>query len=105
MPASMSAKTPADQGCKRHILVDTLGMPLNAEVHSAGIQDRDGAALIFNKLVNRFPFIEKIYGEGGYHGPKVKKASPGRWRSSSVIRSVFRYCKLHCEISCKHPSG
>jgi len=41
-------------------------MLLSAEVHSAGIQDRDGAALIFNKLVNRF---------GGYHG-KGQKSKP-----------------------------
>jgi hypothetical protein len=30
------------KGRKRHIFVDTLGMLLKAEVHSAGIQDRDG---------------------------------------------------------------
>ncbi|WP_180899782.1 IS5 family transposase [Martelella soudanensis] len=64
------------KGRKRHILVDTLGMLLKAEVHSAGIQDRDGAALVFDKLANRFPFIEKICGDGGYQGPKVEQASP-----------------------------
>lgn len=63
-------------GRKRHILVDTLGLILKAEVHSAGIQDRDGAALVFDKLTARFPFIEKICGDGGYQGPKVQNASP-----------------------------
>lgn len=33
------------KGRKRHIPVDTLGMLLKAEVHSAGIQDRDGQPL------------------------------------------------------------
>ena len=64
------------KGRKRHILVDTLGMILKAEVHSAGIQDRDGAALVFDKLTVRFPFIEKICGDGGYQGPIVQNASP-----------------------------
>jgi transposase len=64
------------KGRKRHILVDTLGMILKTEVHAAGIQDRDGAALVFDKLTTRFPFIEKICGDGGYQGPIVQHASP-----------------------------
>ncbi|AQZ50956.1 hypothetical protein Mame_01607 [Martelella mediterranea DSM 17316] len=64
------------KGRKRHILVDTLGMLLEAEIHSAGIQDRDGAALVFNKIANRFPFIEKICGDGGDQGQRGEEASP-----------------------------
>ena len=64
------------KGGKRHILVDTLGLILKADVHSAGIQDRDGAALVFDKLVQRFPFVEKICGDGAYQGPTVEAASP-----------------------------
>lgn len=64
------------KGRKRHIIVDTLGMVLKCEVHSAGIQDRDGAALVFDKLTARFPFIETICGDGGYRGPRVRKSSP-----------------------------
>lgn len=64
------------KGRKRHILVDTLGLILKAEVHSAGIQDRDGAALVFEHLISRFPFIEAICGDGAYQGPKVQTASP-----------------------------
>lgn len=86
---SQSAKTGSDaremvgfdagkkiKGRKRHILVDTLGLILKCEVHSAGIQDRDGAALVFDKLTARFPFIEVICGDGGYQGPRVRDASP-----------------------------
>lgn len=64
------------KGRKRHIIVDTLGMVLKCEVHSAGIQDRDGAALVFDKLTARFPFIETICGDGGYRGRRVRNASP-----------------------------
>ena len=64
------------KGRKRHILVDTLGLILKAEVHGAGIQDRDGAALVFDRLTRRFPFIEKICGDSAYQGPRVEAASP-----------------------------
>lgn len=64
------------KGRKRHILVDTLGLILKARVHSAGVQDRDGAALVFDKLTARFPFIERICGDSAYQGPKVQTASP-----------------------------
>ena len=64
------------KGRKRHILVDTLGLLLKADVHSAGIQDRDGAERVFDRLIARFPFIEKICGDGGYQGLVVERASP-----------------------------
>ena len=64
------------KGRKRHILVDTLGLILKAEVHSAGIQDRDGAAVVFDKLIARFAFVEAICGDGAYQGPIVEGASP-----------------------------
>lgn len=64
------------KGRKRHMLVDTLGMILKTEVHAAGIQDRDGAAMVFDRLTAPFPFIEKICGDGGYQGPIVQHASP-----------------------------
>lgn len=64
------------KGRKRHILVDTLGLVLKAEVHSADIQDRDGAALVLDRLAACFPFIEKICGDGGYQGPVAQANSP-----------------------------
>ena len=64
------------KGRKRHIIVDTLGMILKANVHSAGVQDRDGLALVCKGLVNRFPFIEKICADGGYQGPIAQINSP-----------------------------
>ena len=31
------------EGRKRHILTDTIGLPVGLIVHGAGVQDRDGA--------------------------------------------------------------
>ena len=64
------------KGRKRHIVVDILGMILKADVHSAGIQDRDGAGQALDKITARFPFIEKVLGDGGYAGPIAQSNSP-----------------------------
>ena len=76
-------------GRKRHILVDTLGLLLSVAVHPANIQDRDGVALVLNRRTRRlFPFIERIYGDGGYQGPKAAKAAAktGYWTIEIVER-------------------
>ena len=45
---------------------DALGLLLNADAHSAGIQDRDGAVLLFDRLTAQFLFPEIIIGDGGH---------------------------------------
>lgn len=64
------------KGRKRHIAVDILGLILKADVHSAGIQDRDGAARALDKITARFPFIENIIADGAYAGPIAQGNSP-----------------------------
>ncbi len=63
-------------GRKRHLATDSLGLMLKVEVHSAGIQDRDGAAVVFDRLTARFPFIEKFFADAGYQGPRVAHSAP-----------------------------
>ena len=46
-------------GRKRHILVDTLGMILAVVVHSAGIQDRDGAKPVLEEIKGLLPPAEE----------------------------------------------
>ena len=60
-------------------------------VHSASIQDRDGVALVLDRRTRRlFPFIERIYADGGYQGPKAAKAAArtGKWKIEIVERSA-----------------
>ena len=49
-------------------------MPLRAIVHSAGIQDRDGAALVLDKIRNRFPWLELVWADNGYNAWQVEAA-------------------------------
>ena len=58
------------KGKKRHILVDTLGLLLHAIVHPADIQDRDGGMLVMATLFGMFPFLQKLFADGGYQGPQ-----------------------------------
>jgi putative transposase len=55
-------------GRKRHLLVDTLGLILSVVVHSAGIQDRDGARSVLEKIKGCFPRLTKILADGIYNG-------------------------------------
>ena len=64
------------KGRKRHPMTDMLGLMMRAEVHSAGIQDRDGIALLFDRISARFPFVERFFPDAGYQGPRVSAAAP-----------------------------
>jgi len=47
---------------------------MHAIVHAADIQDRDGGALVMATLFGRFPFLLKLYADGGYQGPVFRGA-------------------------------
>ena len=47
---------------------------MHAIVHHAGIQDRDGGALVMATLFGLFPFLIKLYADGGYQGPEFRAA-------------------------------
>ncbi len=63
------------KGKKRHILVDTQGLLMHAIVHGADIQDRDGGALLMATLFGAFPFLLKLYADGGYQGAEFQAAA------------------------------
>src|SRR5262249_4748393 len=62
------------KGKKRHILVDTQGLLMHAIVHAADIQDRDGGMLLMATLFGLYPFLLKLYADGGYQGVKFQSA-------------------------------
>ena len=74
-------------GRKRHIVVDTLGLLLAVAVHPANIQDRDGARLVLQRLVGRFPRLQLIWADGAYGGKLVAWAQKtGGWSLELVRR-------------------
>jgi transposase len=47
---------------------------LHAIVHAADIQDRDGGAMVMATLFGLYPFLLKLYADGGYQGPAFQSA-------------------------------
>ncbi len=76
------------KGRKRHLVVDTLGLLLAVVVHTADLQDRDGARRVLARLADRCPRLRLIWADGGYQGPKL-----GGWlaqRTDWVLEIVRR---------------
>lgn len=49
-------------------------MLLHAIVHPANIQDRDGGILLLATLFGMYPFLKKLFADGGYQGQEFQKA-------------------------------
>jgi putative transposase len=80
------------KGRKRHILVDTMGNLLTVVVHSAGIQDRDGARQVFERAQEqgRMVRVKKVFADNGYWYAKldrwINKRFDGQWELEIVVR-------------------
>ena len=62
------------KGRKRHVVVDTLGLPLVMQVHPANVQDRDGAPAVIAELRQAVPSVRKVWADGSYGAPKLATA-------------------------------
>jgi transposase len=97
---SQSVKTPASGGVrghdagkrikagKRHIVTDRVGVPVGLGVHSAAIQDRDGAPNVLETVAKRYPMLRHVFADGGHDGTKLGEALKqiGRWTLQIVKR-------------------
>ena len=64
-----------------------MGLVMAVVVHSADVQDRDGARLALTSLVGRFPRLELIWADGAYAGKLVPWARKvGGWTLELVRR-------------------
>ena len=88
------------KGRKRHIVTDTIGLLIGFVVHSAGIQDRDGAPDVPATVAKRYPTLRHLFADGGYAGPVLRDAlkAIGCWSvrsSNALIRSKgSRFCPV-----------
>src|SRR3954470_16132479 len=87
------------KGRKRHIVTDTGGLLVGAEVHPADIQDRDGAVLVIEAIHQLFPWLRHLFADSVYNGPTCVKLSPnsasGPSRSSNAPLTLpaFNCCR------------
>lgn len=81
------------KGKKRHVLVDTQGLLMEAVVHAAGLQDRDGGVLLMGALFGLYPFLLKLYADAGYQGAKFQDGL--RDVCGNVNVEIVRRCDMH----------
>lgn len=61
-------------GIKRHIAVDTNGLPHAITVTTANVTDRNGALEMFEKSKQNMTIVEKVLTDSGYTGEPFKTA-------------------------------
>ena len=56
------------RGRKRHVLVDTEGLVVEARVHSARVPDQDGIRRLLDPARDRLPRLSCLWADAGYRG-------------------------------------
>ena len=74
------------KGRKRHIITDTLGLLLAVLVHTADVQDRDGAAPLIERAVAKYPTLTLLYADSAYEGPRVRLAAADKNLRVEIVR-------------------
>jgi putative transposase len=103
-PRARHSRDPGDaakkvKGRKRHIVTDTCGLLVGAEVHPADIQDRDGAVLVIEAIHQLFPWLRHLFADSVYNGPNLREALAkfGKWTIEIVKRAAdaaaFNCCR------------
>nr|WP_148268513.1 IS5 family transposase [Komagataeibacter medellinensis] len=77
---------------KRHVLVDTQGLLMEATVHATDIQDRDGGVMLMATLFGLYPFLLKLYANAGYQGAKFQQGLAHVCHSVNV--EIVRRCDV-----------
>ena len=75
------------KGRKRHILVDTLGVVVDVDVHVASFQDRAGGVPLADRVARQRPSIRHIWGDSGYTGGFIRAARRRGYTVEIVKRS------------------
>jgi putative transposase len=73
-------------GRKRHLLVDTEGLVLEAKVHSAKVPDQDGIRLLLEPVRDRFVRLSQLWVDAGYQGRGRRWAEEAMGLSVEVVR-------------------
>lgn len=68
------------KGSKRHILADTSGLLVAAQVHTADVQDRDGAVPLLASVRTLFVWLRHVFADSAYAAEKLTTALATRRR-------------------------
>jgi putative transposase len=74
------------KGRKRHLLVDTQGLVLEARVHSAKVPDEDGIRMLLESARERLERLSHLWVDAGYRGRGRRWAEEVLGVSVEVVR-------------------
>lgn len=63
------------KGRKRHLAVDTLGLPIECQITAASTQDRDALAPLLGAVRRKSPWVKMAFVDGGYQGGEAQRAA------------------------------
>jgi transposase len=63
------------KGRKRHLAVDTLGLPIECQITAASVQDRDALAPLLKAVHRKSPWVKMSFVDGGYQGDEAQRAA------------------------------
>ena len=77
------------KGRKRHSITDTNSFLVHAVIHSADIQDRDGAPMVLVDIRYNYHWLRHVFADGGSAGDKLKTGLTkiGDWTIEIIKRS------------------
>jgi transposase len=82
------------KGRKRHIAVDTLGLPIECQVTVASVQDRDALAPMLGAVHRKSPWVTMSFVDGGYQGEEAQRSAYEVSRISiTVVKRVDKQIK------------
>jgi putative transposase len=76
------------KGRKRHIVVDTMGNLLSAEVHSASLQDRESALTVLTKAKQKYHQLQTSFADGGYSGKLEQTAKNKLGIDLKIVKKI-----------------
>jgi transposase len=75
------------KGRKRHLAVDTLGLPVECQITVASVQDRDALAPLLKAAHRKSPQIKMSFVDGGYQGEEAQRAA---FKASRISITVVK---------------
>ena len=75
------------KGRKRHIAVDTLGLPIECQVTPASVQDRDALAPVLGAVHRKSPWVTMSFVDSGYQGDEAQRAA---YEASRITITVVK---------------
>lgn len=80
------------KGRKRHLAVDTIGLPIAIQITGADVQDRDQLAPILAEVHKRNPWVRVAFVDGGYNGDEAQRAA---FEASKIACTVVKRTDKH----------